>query len=126
MVTLSKPKKGELVADLGAGDGRIAIAFAKKGALVDAFELDQNLIEKIQKNAMAEGVMENITVRNLDFWKADWEKYDIVSIYPMPDVMEMLEKKLGELKKGARVVVNYYPLKRQESGLKDHIYFYVM
>ena len=47
MVKLAGNVKDKKVADLGAGDGRISIAFAEKGAQVDAFELDKNLAMKL-------------------------------------------------------------------------------
>ncbi len=49
MLDLSNVTENDKVADLGTGDGRIAIAFAKKGALVDGFELDEKLVSKSQK-----------------------------------------------------------------------------
>src|SRR5690242_18261857 len=50
MVELAKIKPGEKAADLGTGDGRIAIALTKAGAIVTAFELDEKLIKIEQEN----------------------------------------------------------------------------
>lgn len=52
MIDLSEVKPSEKVADLGSGDGRISIEFAKKNAFVEGFELDSllaNLSEELIK-----------------------------------------------------------------------------
>lgn len=109
MVELSGVKKGELVADLGSGDGRIAIEFAKKGAKVTAFEINHSLIDESLENIKKEKVSDNINVLQENFWNADLSLYDIICIYPMPDIMEELEKKLEkELRPGTRILTNYY------------------
>ncbi len=127
MLDLSNVAENDKVADLGTGDGRIAIAFAKKGALVDGFELDEKLVSKSQKNVIKEKVEEKVTILKENFWDVDLSSYDIITIYPMPDIMLNLEEKLEkELKRGARVLLNYYPfLNWKYITLKDNIYFYV-
>lgn len=50
MIDLADIKPGEKAADLGTGDGRIAIALTQAGALVDAYELDDEMIKLAQKN----------------------------------------------------------------------------
>jgi len=127
MVELSKIKKGERVADLGSGDGRISIAFAKSGAIVDAFELDEKLISEANKNSLSEKVNENITIYKKDFWDSHLSSYSVIAIYPMPDIMPLLEEKLNkELKTGARVIVNFYPLPNWKyKTFKNNIYLYI-
>lgn len=50
MIDLANVKPGERAADLGTGDGRIAIALAKAGAIVDAYELDDQRIKEAKEN----------------------------------------------------------------------------
>lgn len=127
MVELSKIKKGERAADLGSGDGRISIAFAKTGAIVDSFELDEKLISVANKNSLSEKVNENITIHKKDFWVEDLSRYSVIAIYPMPDIMLLLEEKLDkELKSGTKVVVNFYPLPNWKyKTFKNNIYLYI-
>lgn len=126
MVELIKPIKGEIGADLGAGDGRISIAFAKEGVIMDAFEIDEKLRSLAKENIEKEN-LENINLLNEDFWLQDLSKYDFLCCYPMPDIMGRLEEKLKkELKPGARVVLNYFPfLHWKEKKIKDNIYLYI-
>lgn len=150
MVELAQPKPGELVADLGTGDGRIAIAFAQTGAHVDAYEIDEALRKLAEENIKkelinshpdsshasnaAQGSYEhqndNITkptILNKDFWTVDLSQYNIICCYPMPTIMGRLERKLQtELKPGSRVVLNYFPfLHWKEKTKKDNIFLYI-
>ena len=126
MVELAGIKYGDFGADLGSGDGRISIAFAKAGVAMDGFEIDENLrklsLENIQKESL-----KNIRIINEDFWTKNFSGYSIVCCYPMPSIMGRLEKKLkDELKPGARVLLNYFPfLHWKEKAIKDNIYLYI-
>lgn len=126
MVALSKIKKGEHVADLGAGDGRISIAFAKKGAIVTAYEIDEKLAKLAQENIKKENLEHLVGIEQKDFWKEDLGKFDIIAVYPMPDIMEELEEKLlKELKPGARVITNYYEFPNWKvTEKKENVFLY--
>jgi len=127
MVEISNVKPGEKVADLGSGDARISIAFAKAGAQVVGFELESKLIKKAQGEIIKENLQEKVQIMQFDFWDVDLSSYDIVCIYPMPDIMEDLEKKLrSELKEGARVLTNYYEFPNwKHKKTKNKVYLYV-
>lgn len=126
MVELAEPKVHEHVVDLGAGDGRISIAFAQAGTYVTAYEIDNTLIQLSQKNLKKAHVEEYVAIKNKDFWQADLSKFDIIAVYPFPDIMEDLEKKLWkELKPGARIVTNYYQFPNVHySAKKENVYLY--
>lgn len=126
MVELASAKQGDIGADLGSGDGRISIAFAKVGVTMTAYEIDEKLRKLSQENITKEN-LNNITVLNKDFWQEDLSKFSIICCYPMPDIMGRLEKKLqDELKPGSRVLLNYFPFKHwKEKITKDNIYLYV-
>ncbi len=126
MVDLSGIARNELVADLGSGDGRIAIAFGKMGAQVTGYELDDKLLQESEKEIKNEKLEKNVTIKKEDFWNADLSPYDVIVIYPMPDIMEPLEHKLfKELRAGARVLSNFYTFPNWKySECKDKIYLY--
>jgi 16S rRNA A1518/A1519 N6-dimethyltransferase RsmA/KsgA/DIM1 with predicted DNA glycosylase/AP lyase activity len=126
MVDLAKPTPDDLVADLGMGDGRISFAFAKTGAQVHGYEIDEELIKALEVNIKS-GSISGIKIYKRDFWFEDLSKYTIVCCYPMPTIMGRLEKKLkDELKPGARIVLNYFPfLHWKEKKIKDNVYLYI-
>lgn len=127
MMTLATIKPGEQAADLGSGDGRIVIALAKHGAQAVGYELDEKLIQLAEENILKEHVKQNARIFHKDFWGENLSQYSVITVYPMPDIMETLEEKLlQELNPGSRVLVNYYPFPHwKETAEKDHVYLYV-
>lgn len=107
MLSLSRIQSGEKVVDLGSGDGRLVIAFAKAGAYAQGYEINPILVwlsrRKIQKlhlEARAE-------IYWKDFWSISLRSFALVSVYGVPSLMQTLEEKLQkELQPGARVVSN--------------------
>lgn len=126
MVKLANPKPGETAADLGSGDGRIVIAFAKAGVEMHGYEVDNDLKHLAEQNIASEGLT-NTVILNKDFWQENLSKYDIICCYPMPTIMGRLEKKLqDELRPGTRVLINYFPFRHWKAKMqKDNIYLYI-
>lgn len=126
MVELARPQKNEIMADLGSGDGRILIAFAKMGVLAHGYELDKQLVKESQKMIRQEKLESKIIIDQKNFWDQDLSAFDIITIYPMPDIMGLLEAKLQkEVKPNSRVLLNYYPLPTiKPTDQKDSIYLY--
>ena len=89
------------------------------------YELDKELLELSEKNIKAAGLT-NAFVEQKNFWDIDLSGFDIVTMYPMPDIMHALEEKLEkELQNGARVLTNFYPLPSwKHHELRDNIYLY--
>lgn len=133
MVELADAKIGEKVADLGSGDGRIVIAFAKVPFMgtkhkieTHGYETDDDL-RTLSKQNIEDLNLKNAIIHNKDFWDEDLSPYDIICCYPMPTIMGRLERKLQkELHPGARVLLNYFPFKHwKEKKVKDNIFLYV-
>jgi ribosomal protein L11 methylase PrmA len=126
MVDLADIKLGDKGADLGSGDGRIVIAFAKQGVEMHGYDIDEELI-KLSETNIKTANLKNAFIHNKDFWQEDLSSYDIICCYPMPTIMGRLERKLKEeLKPGSRVLLNYFPFKHwKEKRVKDNIFLYV-
>ena len=126
MVELADAKHGEKAADLGSGDGRIAIAFAQRGIEMHGYEIDEELKHLSEENYKKLNLT-NVFIHNKDFWQEDLSIYNIICCYPMPTIMGRLEKKLQEeLKPSARVLLNYFPFKHwKEKKIKDNIFLYL-
>jgi len=134
MIDLAHILPGETATDLGSGDGRIVIALAKAGAHAVGYELEEQLAKLSEENITKELSLFNppkqlgtAHILQKDFWTEDLSRYSIITVYPMPDIMEALEKKLiNELKHGSRVLLNYYPFPHwKEATKKDNIYLYI-
>jgi precorrin-6B methylase 2 len=106
MLALAEIKKGDVVYDLGSGDGRVLITAAKKfGVKVVGFEIDPGLVKLARENARKAGVERLVEIRQQDFMTADLSSASIVTLYLSADGNLALKFKLmNELKSGARVV----------------------
>ncbi len=104
---LIKVKNGQRSIDLGAGDGRIVIEMAKRGAIAFGIELRKTHTLLANRNIKKARLKSKASVIQGDFWKENLDSYDIVTIYGMADIMVELENKLSkELKVGTLVISN--------------------
>jgi precorrin-6B methylase 2 len=106
MLELAGTRAGDLVADLGSGDGRIVIAAARKyGARGLGIELDEKLVQESRENARKAGVADRVKFVQGDVLIADFSPATVVTVYLLPGLIGQLEPRfLGELKPGTRIV----------------------
>lgn len=113
MLTLAGVGPGDYVIDLGAGDGRLAIAaVAKYGARGAAgIEIDAELVKAAVDRAKDAGVANRVGFVAGDLFAADIGHATVVTLYLLPHIMGEVEAKLRkELKPGTRVVSHDYSL----------------
>jgi len=111
MIDLAGVKKGDVVYDLGSGDGRIVIAAAQKGARAIGFEIDGDLLKKSQENIRAAGVQDSAEIRQQDILTVDLSPASVVTMYLLPDVnMKLRPNLLNQLKPGSRVVSHSFDM----------------
>ena len=112
MLELGAVNKGDMVYDIGSGDGRIVIQAAKKyGAKGVGIEMDPSLVELARRNARQEGVEHLVEFRQGDALKADVSAATVVTLYMLPGFNQVLRPVLErQLKPGTRVVVHDYPI----------------
>lgn len=106
------------MADLGSGNGKLVIEFAKKGAIVTGFEINPLLVWISRRKIRKLGLQKNAQIRQENFWNADISGFDLISVFQIGFIMGNLEKKLKEehKRKGMRVVSNTwtFPGKKPE------------
>lgn len=112
MLELAEVKKGDVVYDLGSGDGRIVITAAKKyGVRAVGFEIDPDLIRQSRESIRKEGVQHLAEIREQDIRTVDLSGATVVTMYLLPDVNLLLRPKvLHELKPGSRVVSHAFDM----------------
>jgi cyclopropane fatty-acyl-phospholipid synthase-like methyltransferase len=110
MLDLAQVTAGDVVYDLGSGDGRIVIAAAKKyGARGVGIEMDPALVAKARENAAAAGVAGRVRFVTADLFTTDLRPASVVTLYLLQSLNERLRPKLvRELKPGARVVSHVF------------------
>jgi protein-L-isoaspartate O-methyltransferase len=112
MLEFADVKKGDVVFDIGSGDGRVVIQAAKKyGAKGVGIELDSRLVELARAGAKREGVDHLVEFKQGDAFKADLSAATVVTLYMLPSFNKLFRPILErQLKPGGRVVVHDYPI----------------
>jgi len=110
MLQLADVKAGDVVYDLGSGDGRIPITAAKQfGARGVGIEIDPALVQRATDNAVAAGVADQVRFINQNLFTADLSEASVVTLYLLQSINERLRPKLvRELKPGTRVVSHVF------------------
>src|SRR5688572_3402031 len=87
MLELAEVKKGDLVYDLGCGDGRIVVTAAKKfGARGIGFDVDPQRIKESTENVRTNGVEKLVSIKQQDIFTLDLSKADVVTLYLLPSL----------------------------------------
>jgi SAM-dependent methyltransferase len=116
MLELGELKPGELVYDLGSGDGRVVILAAQKfGARAVGFEIDppnvkysRELIAKLELTELA-------TIEQRDLTLADFSKPDLIFVYLLPDSNDKIRPLLeSKARKGTRIIAHDFQFREWE------------
>jgi cyclopropane fatty-acyl-phospholipid synthase-like methyltransferase len=111
MVDLAEVKEGDLVYDLGSGDGRIVIEAAQRGARGIGIEIDPKLVRLAQENAARAGVGEHTEFRQQNLFEVNYRDASVITMYLFPKVnLALRPKLLRELKPGTRVVSHSFDM----------------
>jgi SAM-dependent methyltransferase len=106
MLELAEIKKGDVLYDLGSGDGRIVVAAAKKfGIRAVGFEIDPGLVKDSRQLIKQAGLEELVEIREQDIRTVDFSPASVVTMYLYPAANLRLRPVLmRELKPGSRVI----------------------
>jgi tRNA G37 N-methylase Trm5 len=106
MLELAQVKKGDVVYDLGSGDGRIVVSAAKKyGVKAVGFEIDPQRIKESHENIKKAGVEQLVEIRQQDIRTVDLSAANVLTMYLLPEVNLMIRPNIWkQMKPGSRVV----------------------
>jgi len=111
MLQTAKVTKDDLVYDLGAGDGKIAIAAGREfGARAMGIEYNPEMAALAQRNAERAGVADRVKIIRGDIFKEDFSKATVITMYLLPDLNLKLRPTLLKLKPGTRLVTNSFTM----------------
>ena len=112
MLKLADVKKGDVVYDLGCGDGRIVIAAAKNfGARGVGIDINPERIREAKENAKKAGVEHLVRFEENDLFKAEFREASVVTLFLLSSVNLKLKPRLMEqLKPGTRIVSNTFDM----------------
>jgi SAM-dependent methyltransferase len=112
MLTIAKTRPGDVVYDIGCGDGRIVIMAAQKfGARGVGIDIDPTVLARAETAAKAAGVADRVTFRQQDAMTVDVSDATVVTLYLLAASNAKLRPILtAKLAPGARIVTHNYPL----------------
>jgi SAM-dependent methyltransferase len=112
MLELARVKPGDVVYDIGSGDGAIIIQAAKKyGVKGVGIEIDRDLVAKARDMAFREKVEHLVEFRAADAFTVDVSPATVVTLYMLPEFNAKLRPILDrQLKPGTRVVSHDYEI----------------
>jgi SAM-dependent methyltransferase len=106
MLEVAQISPGDLLYDLGSGDGRIVITAAKRyGVKSVGFEIDPALVTLSRRNIAEAGVQQLAEIREEDIRNVDLSPASVVTMYLYPSANLRLRAAIRrQLKAGSRVV----------------------
>jgi tRNA G37 N-methylase Trm5 len=104
MLDMAKVKKGDVVYDLGCGDGRIVVAAAKRGAKATGWDIDPVRVSEAKENVKKNKVEENAKIIQDDIFTLDLSGANVITLYLLPQLNVKLIPQLEKLKPGSRIV----------------------
>jgi SAM-dependent methyltransferase len=112
MLTLGDVKAGDVVYDLGCGDGRVVIAAVKRpGVRGVCVDIDPKRIREARRNAAAAGVAERIEFRTEDLFQTRIDDATVVMLFLWPDInLRLRPRLLQELRPGTRIVSHWHDM----------------
>jgi SAM-dependent methyltransferase len=113
MLKMADLRDGDVVYDLGSGDGRIVLEAARLNNTVRGrgIEIDEKLVQKSTEAAKANGVDGRVEFLHQNAFDADLREATVITMWLFPELMRMLRPKiLAEARPGTRVVTRTWDL----------------
>jgi SAM-dependent methyltransferase len=105
VLKLAAVQPGEILFDLGCGDGRICIAAAQQyRARAYGYEIQPDLVKEARANVKKNKVAHLVTIERRDIFKLDLSGADVVTLWLLPALNVMLIPQLEKMKPGSRIV----------------------
>ncbi len=111
MLQMADVKKGDLVYDLGCGDGRMLILAAQKyGCRGVGYDIDPERVRVATENVARNHVENLVKIVQADMFTLDLSKATVFPLYLLPEMNRKLLPQLDKLKPGSRIVCHDYDL----------------
>ncbi len=115
MLRMARVTPQDLVIDLGAGDGKIAIAAGKLGATSLGIEYNPDMVKLAQCMVQVEGVGNKTKIVQGDIFKEDFSKANVITMYLLPELNLCVRHRILAMKPGTRVTSHQFTMGDWES-----------
>jgi tRNA G37 N-methylase Trm5 len=111
MLALAHVTAGDVVYDLGSGDGRIPIAAAVTyGARGVGVEIEPRLVAEAKENAIKAHVADRVVFFTQDLFETDLSQATVVTLFLLPRINQQLMPTLKRLRSGTRIVSHQFDM----------------
>lgn len=123
MLELAEIRTGDVVYDLGSGDGRIVItAAARYGIKAVGVEIDPGLVSVARDNIKKAGLEHLAEIREADIRNIDLSPATVVTLYLYPGAnLSLRAAIMKQLKPGSRVVSHQFAMGNWRPDRTDQI-----
>lgn len=119
LLEVARVGPNDLVYDLGAGDGKIAIAAAQRhGARAVGIEYNARLAAFAQREVERAGVADRVRIVQADLFQTDFSSATVLTLYLLDELNQQLRPRVLSMKPGTRVVSNSFAMGDWEP---DHV-----
>jgi hypothetical protein len=120
MLTMAQTGPNDIHFDLGAGDGKIAIAAAKKfGARATGIEYNPDMVKHANQKAQEAGVAGvgpgKAVIRHGDIFATDFSSATVITLYLLPALNMKLRPTILSMRPGTRVVSHSFTMEDWEA-----------
>lgn len=135
MLKMADVKPGEMVYDLGCGDGRIVVTAARDfGARGIGVDIDPERIRESRQNVRDAKVGDRVQIKYADLFEMDFSDADVVALYLLPALnLRLRPRILNELRPGTRIVSNSFDMddwrpdqQEEDPSTGQSMYFWVV
>jgi SAM-dependent methyltransferase len=115
MLAMAEVGPNDVVYDLGAGDGKIAIAAAlRHRARAVGIEYNQEMAALAERNTTRAGVSDRVRIIHGDIFKEDFSSATVLTLYLLEELNFRLRPSILAMKPGTRVVSNTFGMQDWE------------
>ena len=112
MLELAEVKPGDVVYDLGCGNGRIVVTAAKKyGVKAVGFDINPVRVKESLENVKENHVENLVTIRQDDIFTLDLSEATVITLYLLPSLNVKLMPQLAKCKPGTRIVSHDFDMR---------------
>lgn len=112
MLEMAEIKEGDVVYDLGCGDGRIVVTAAKRyGVKAFGFDINPKRVRESLENVRKSNVGHLVTIKQEDIFTLDLSEANVVTLYLLPSLNVKLMPQLEKLRPGSRILSHDFDMR---------------